>query len=218
MRAAPVFLMAVKGINAEDAPCRGRMTRRLLNLLTLLSLLLCVTVASWWRRDWSPPYMSWNPPAWRARLTVWEATASVGNTVTFALHDLDGPGLVTQFTDIVADDGTVGLPHLGRVQIAKMTGSQIELEVERAYRRPAFPPSRWARVKVGRGDWQIPYAALVALLALLPAARLPSLVRSMRRRSPGHCATCGYDLRATPDRCPECGRTPASEETALRTS
>jgi len=55
----------------------------------------------------------------------------------------------------------------------------------------------------------VPFGLLVFVFAILPAGRwLPSLVRWTRRHftvPAGHCRKCGYDLRASPDVCPECG-------------
>jgi hypothetical protein len=48
--------------------------------------------------------------------------------------------------------------------------------------------------------------ALIAFLSLRAFARVVVKERADARRRRGLCPDCGYDLRASPERCPECGR------------
>jgi len=60
----------------------------------------------------------------------------------------------------------------------------------------------------------IPYWSLAAATAVLPIRWLYRFRRDRLRRTrreSGLCATCGYDLRASPGRCPECGTAASSE-------
>jgi hypothetical protein len=53
------------------------------------------------------------------------------------------------------------------------------------------------------------------VLGAMAAVELLQLLRWWKRRArrePGRCGVCGYDLRATPERCPECGDVAAIEE------
>ena len=60
----------------------------------------------------------------------------------------------------------------------------------------------------------IPHWFLVVAFAALPTAWLISRARRdprAKREALGQCVYCGYDLRATPDKCPECGTVPETK-------
>ena len=63
-----------------------------------------------------------------------------------------------------------------------------------------IPESAYFKYKLGAGTF-----------AILPAIWLLGVIHlSTRRSRRGLCLKCGYDLRATPDRCPECGAVPST--------
>jgi len=73
----------------------------------------------------------------------------------------------------------------------------------------ALGPSRVWAINIRYRIFAFPLALPAVVFGLYPVwevliARRLRLRREQRQRD-GQCLACGYDLRATPDRCPECG-------------
>ncbi len=79
------------------------------------------------------------------------------------------------------------------------------------------PPAR--TLPLTGGAITIPLWVPMLLFGAMPLWRLVNLPARRRRSriAAGRCAACGYDLRATPDRCPECGALPEKIEDAATT-
>jgi hypothetical protein len=184
------------------------MKRHLLNLLTALSLLLCVAVVALWVRSlfvtdvflrWTYHYdggaMVWNQE------TVAVGRGGVGfcRIAQFGYHSPEEVRAVT---------GRHGPPFH-----SVLPPAYPDFRLRPARERGAFG-LKVARMDTGVWGSGPAISAVAIVLPLwsvsLPLAVLPVLwgVRRWRARKaarPGRCPSCGYDLRATPGRCPECG-------------
>ena len=108
----------------------------------------------------------------------------------------------------------------GGVELSSFRGPAGDLLREAMIACPgAHPPvigfffGRQLRAGMSRTIVALPMSFLVVLLVGLTLVMVRSRVRRRRRArrlAGGRCVGCGYDLRATPEKCPECGRESAT--------
>jgi hypothetical protein len=168
--------------------------RRLFTIVSAISLLLCIaTVALWIRSYVVVDRISNARPS-----GDWLDVRTIENVRgTFAYR------LGTRFSDLMSSGWsyeTLRAADHGGPRRRWMTGRRLEfLGLTITIRHVAVG----ALERVGEAT--IPHWLLAPLFAILPSLRLRAILRSHKRLRRGLCAACGYDLRATPDRCPECG-------------
>ena len=167
------------------------MTRRLLNLLALLSLLLCLAaVALWPRSYWRVHRVGYR---WAGGGGEWHrdvSLACVAGQFSLTRSRFDAPGAAVEagwYLDerfarpgYDMDGGVGGIQH----------------------RTVAAPGRRLSEIR-------FPIWTAALALAVPPALAIRRRRRERRLATAGRCPRCGYDLRATPHCCPECGATPA---------
>jgi hypothetical protein len=181
------------------------MKLRVLNLVTLLSLLLWVaTVACWtwsYRQYWAVSAYSVGGPRQRPVRHLIHVSSSLGSLSLCyeyenAVNELLSPSDRSKWSAgwIIAGESFEPPPPL----LFPGNGTQGQFGFRQCFKY-------WAEPMQTRREHLLilPYWFLLLLFAVPWMSRLACRFRHPGRR--GVCRTCGYDLRASSERCPECG-------------
>ena len=188
------------------------MKRRLVIVASGLSLLLAaVTVAAWVRGRYGADWFEWadtdqTTEVWRELTFV---PGGDGIYVSWQRFEFDSDGEALKYAEGL--ERVAGFYYIRTPpQDNPYAGGSFWNELGFGY-RPAVVVHDTASAGAYRywfGNTHVPYWALLIVLLCggWPVIRATG-ARWRRARLAGQnrCAACGYDLRATPDRCPECG-------------
>jgi hypothetical protein len=203
----------VRRCREDDTPTsatwRRRAARGLFTLASALSLLLAVATMAIWVRSYRAPDL------WQAQRYRSYDVSSSGGKVTFEIDSQYGFEEKPEFADGVS---TV------------QTSWPLAISPRWVFTHAAVDPASVRRddsfeFRVGRlgsasaaGDWgdyngtktlesfiRFPCWLAAIVFLLLPTFWMGAAVGQRSRTRRGCCSRCGYDLRASKDRCPECG-------------
>jgi hypothetical protein len=174
--------------------------RRVFNVLAAVSLGLCIVALASWLRSFASDAIL--VESHRGRLLVISVDGESAQLVRRSLE----AGTVEGFLSCLLSPPPLGWGDASGVHYPVppqqvhflgfwyVWGSNVPLIT--AEQNSVMVPSFWIA--------GVPYWFIVLLAAALPAYWI-WVQRRIARKQAKRCASCGYDLRATPQRCPECG-------------
>jgi hypothetical protein len=197
-----------------------RLARHLFTLWSSISLLLCVGVCALWVRGRS----GYDEAVWSYDRYLRDRSAAASQVFITAEKRL---WVGAEWAHVAAFNGQLVWGYYDR---ATKSGGRPRFELThlRYNAMPAWGfvkydadigttgwgPLRWesfSRSAAKQGDdfrfmrVGVSHWLLAPIVLVLPVMWVRRFRRSRRLRRAGLCASCGYDLRATPERCPECG-------------
>jgi hypothetical protein len=195
---------------------RRRLPRILLNAATAVSLVLGVATAALWVRSYRYlDYVGYDAPVGRTGTSILTVNSAPGR-LELVLMRCGFPAEARARYVELRSAGNPNARFSAGVQryrdepwLYPVAGDPFwDAWFQYSASQDDNPPLELPGVRYSTTRVTAPHGFLALLFLGLPTLALGRRVLGARRHAHGLCRSCGYDLRATPDRCPECGAVP----------